>query len=620
MGRTFVEGRSGLESAAQFHAEAMPQEVSIMQRLFEQRFPVNGPDLFVEVVSPKSPALQDIHLLQEERFARASAGGSQITYRETVDIDPQHTIPLAVRRHSGLLVGTALLELSGATNIEFMVRFRPGSPSAAILAASTFAEIRGFALRSGLEWGECLDVLDTLGSALVQIARQRDIQWLWTLPRKTAMSLMLAEIPDVLPPFRFTPSIDVLGWKEESPQLQKMRQLHLKALPLAPDTLPIIYQITPALLAEDLARRIALTEQRHHMPDIAQVLQAAMRRASRKVHTQLDLPMKQNNGKEDVVVMPMILKRSKTQPTTPTSGQDTSTNGAISMEPAQKILSKEAGEKGFLPGAAAESKAEYLRQFVEQGGAAATRYKTMNYDLLQLQPGMQVLDVGCGVGLDLLPLAERVGLEGLVIGVDHDSVLVQKAKEACVGHANVRAVVGEAEALPFAHRSFDGVRADRVLQHIPQPDVALAEMWRILRPGGILSLVEPDWKMVGLFPGSPTGGNDDHTWNTILAANQREITHPLIGRQLSNLLHQPGEHMWEGVQVQVEAFVLTSFASADAVLRLSEMAQRLTQQEPTMADEITAWLKEMKAAEQRGGFLASMQLFYVCARKPGSGR
>lgn len=590
-----------------------------MLRLSEQRLRVNGWGYFAEVVSPESPAFQEVRRLQAERFARACVRG-EITYLETVDVDLQHTIPIAVRNNSGVLVGTAILELPKATNIEHMVRFKPGSLSATLLAANTFAEVRGLAIQSGLDLSESLDILDILGNALVQIATQCRIECLWTLPRQSIMSLLLAEIPGLLPAYRFIQSTDVLGWNEGSTQLQIMRKLHLKTLPIAPGSQPSIYQITPATLAKDLAQRIALMEQRHQTPDLSIRLQAAMRRASRQVHTPLDLQMKQHTGKEDAAETMILKKHTKTQFMPHEIGQEPSTDGAIPMEQVQTTLSKEEDKKGFLPGAAAESKAQYLHQFVEQGGAAATRYKTINYDLLQIQPGMQILDVGCGIGLDLLPLAERVGLEGMVIGVDHEPALVQRAAEASAAHANVRVTAGKAEALPFAHRSFDGVRADRVLQHLAQPETALAEMWRVLRPGGVLALVEPDWKMVGLFPGSPAGGNDDHIWEAVLAANQREITHPLIGRQLSNLLHQSGRYAWEGVQVQVEAFVLTSFASADAVLRLSEMAQRLTQQEPTMSDEISAWLKEMKAAEQRGAFVASMQLFYACARKPVLGR
>lgn len=586
---------------------------------FEQKTTVTGPGHFAEIVTPESPTFHDIRLLQGERFARATMLG-QSAYLETVSVNPQYTVSIAVRRATGLLVGAALLELPSATNIEFMVEFRPGSASSVILAAGTFAEIRGLALRSGLDWQEHLDILDTLGNALVQIATQRNVAWLWTLPRQSVMSLMLAEIPGLLPAYRFTLCPDVLGWREGSEQLQKMRNLHMKALPIAPETLPIIYQASPTALAEDLARRKALWEQRHHTPDLSARLHLAMRQASRQVHAQIEWLNQRNQARSkhdelQELAMKQDIGKGKSQPNE-TAAPAHPTPDAARPESAPNgshAFPLPLDGKGFLPGAEAGRRADYLRQFVEQGGAAATKYKALSYDLLDIQPGMQVLDVGCGVGLDLPLLADRVGSDGLVIGVDHDSALVQQAIEASAGHPNVRVTVGKAESLPFAHRSFDGVRADRVLQHIAQPDIVLAEMWRVLRPGGVVTLVEPDWKMVGLFPGSPAGGDDDHIWNLILEYNQREITHPLIGRQLSNLLSQP--ERWENVEVRVAAFVLTSWSSANAVLRLSEMAERLSQAEPARAAEVTAWLKELEAAEQRGAFLASMQLFYARARK-----
>ncbi len=285
--------------------------------------------------------------------------------------------------------------------------------------------------------------------------------------------------------------------------------------------------------------------------------------------------------------------------------------GTASPLPASDSESPRVKPSFLYPGASAAAEADYLNQFVARGGMAAQRYKTHSYDLLQLMPGMQVLDVGCGLGGDLPALAERVGETGLVVGVDHDPHLLQAAQKASAGRNNVRVVVATAEHLPFAHRSFDGVRTDRVLQYLPEPAAALAEMWRVLRPGGILTLVEPDWQAIALYPASPAGDNDDHTLHAVL---QRASVHPLLGRRLYSLLHQPGI-AWEQVEVQIETFTLTSWADADALLVLSKTAQALAEAEPTLAEEIRAWLRAVEAAEVQKAFFVSIPLFFACARK-----
>ncbi len=273
-------------------------------------------------------------------------------------------------------------------------------------------------------------------------------------------------------------------------------------------------------------------------------------------------------------------------------------------------------QSGFLPFATSpHGEANYLRQVVEQGGQAATSYKTLSYDRLQLEPGRQVLDVGCGVGVDLPALADRVGADGLVIGLDHDPNLLKAAKEASAGRGNVRLVVADALELPFPNRSFDGVRADRVLQYIPESAQVLNEMARVLRPGGTLVLVEPDWRAIALFPASPAGGDDDHTWSAVVHLCRRRLPHALIGRQLAALLQQQGTGIWESVQAQVVAYTFLSWQVTNTLLQVSNLAQALMQEEPARTDEINTWLQAMETAEQHNEFFACVPMFFAYARK-----
>ena len=283
------------------------------------------------------------------------------------------------------------------------------------------------------------------------------------------------------------------------------------------------------------------------------------------------------------------------------------------QEPARAPIQE---QEGFLPFAVEkQGEADYLRQVVEQGGEAATSYKTFSYDLLQLAPGRQVLDVGCGIGVDLPTLAERVGTQGLVIGLDHDPTLLRTAKEASAGRSNLRLVVAEAQELPFPNRSFDAVRADRVLQYIPESAQVMAEMARVLQPGGTVALVEPDWRTIALFPASPAGGDDDHTWSALVQLCRRRLPHALIGRQLAALLRQQGTSLWEDVQARVVAYTFFSWPVTNTLLQISNLAQALIQEEPARTEEINTWLQAMETADQRGEFFACVPMFFAHARK-----
>jgi SAM-dependent methyltransferase len=109
-----------------------------------------------------------------------------------------------------------------------------------------------------------------------------------------------------------------------------------------------------------------------------------------------------------------------------------------------------------------------------------------------LQPGEDVLDVGCGAGMDSLVAAQMVGASGSVTGIDMTPEMVVKARGSIaeMGLGNVRIVEGSAEQLPFDDASFDVVISNGVIDLIPDKDAVFSEITRVLRPGGRIQLAD----------------------------------------------------------------------------------------------------------------------------------
>jgi ubiquinone/menaquinone biosynthesis C-methylase UbiE len=135
----------------------------------------------------------------------------------------------------------------------------------------------------------------------------------------------------------------------------------------------------------------------------------------------------------------------------------------------------------------------WLRWFVELDNPfTRTNRAAVILDHLDLEPGMTLLDVGCGPGRLAVPAARRVGEHGEVVAVDIQAGMLERAraKARAAGLTNIRFVqagVGEGR---LERGRFDRVLLVTVLGEVPDREGALREIFDTLKPGGVLSVTE----------------------------------------------------------------------------------------------------------------------------------
>jgi ubiquinone/menaquinone biosynthesis C-methylase UbiE len=146
----------------------------------------------------------------------------------------------------------------------------------------------------------------------------------------------------------------------------------------------------------------------------------------------------------------------------------------------------------------------------ERAGALAERVER----LVPLDGDERALDVGAGAGALAFALASRVRE---VVAVEIDEELASRARADAP--ANVEVIVGDGEHLPFAGASFDFAGTLRTLHHTPRPELLIAELARVTRPGGTILVVDQ------LAPADPLAGLEltrfeqarDHSTTRVLA-------------------------------------------------------------------------------------------------------
>jgi class 3 adenylate cyclase/ubiquinone/menaquinone biosynthesis C-methylase UbiE len=234
--------------------------------------------------------------------------------------------------------------------------------------------------------------------------------------------------------------------------------------------------------------------------------------------------------------------------------------------------------------------------------------RRQSYELLAIEPDDRILDLGCGTGDDTQEIAALVGEDGMAVGVDVSSTMITEAQRRAAqsGVRNVEFHVGDAQHLAFDDASFDGVRADRLLQHVPDPARSVGEAVRVARPGRRVVVTDTDW---GAY---------------VVAHPDRDLTRRIvdfwcdtrqsgwIGRQLPGIFAKAGLSQ---VEVRADAGLVTEW---NDVWRDNwvQLASRAAEAEVIDADAAARWVAQLEETVASEGFVQTILVFTACGSVP----
>jgi ubiquinone/menaquinone biosynthesis C-methylase UbiE len=250
----------------------------------------------------------------------------------------------------------------------------------------------------------------------------------------------------------------------------------------------------------------------------------------------------------------------------------------------------------------------FALRFFDAGNRLPTvrALKPVMLDQLRLHRGQRVLEVGCGAGDDARTIARRVGPNGHVLGIDASPLAIAEATRRSQGR-NLPATfqVGDVTMLELADATFDRCRAERLMMHAHgEPPALVAEMARVLRPGGRLVLFELDWDTFAI------DGAELELTRRIVRSYSDGVANGCVGRTLPRLLRDAGfvdiVTIPHAVDVPFDFFGWVLSGHLDAALAAGSFTP----------DELIAWWDAIDESHARGRFFAAILGFVVAGTKP----
>lgn len=221
--------------------------------------------------------------------------------------------------------------------------------------------------------------------------------------------------------------------------------------------------------------------------------------------------------------------------------------------------------------------------------------------------GARVLDVGCGTGAQSRTLIQRPGVAE-VVGIDRAKFLLERARQLAAGMEGLTFEEAPGDELPFEAAAFDVVVVHTVLTHVADPEAVLAELFRVLRPGGTLAICDGDFSTM-----SAAIGDRDPLQVCAESFIEHSVNDAWLMRRLPRLVREAGltpgrARSYNFIETEDPATTAMWFRrGADGLVKEGRIG-------PELAEALKAEIERRVAA---GTYFGGMKYDSLISRKPG---
>lgn len=218
-----------------------------------------------------------------------------------------------------------------------------------------------------------------------------------------------------------------------------------------------------------------------------------------------------------------------------------------------------------------------------------------------------ILDIGCGNGIDLLQFSKLSNPNNSLIGVDHDEKFIELANSNADKIPNLVFKTMDVYNLNFETESIDGLRNERLIQHLKEPQKAFQEMHRVLKKNAPIVILETDWKGLSMFTG--------------LDQIETKISNYLVYQKINNGLatrHIPSylnDLNFNKISIDVTSNTINSLEEANTFIMFELILKEMLENGSLEVYEYEQFQARVKHLDKEGSFRILMSLILYSAFK-----
>jgi len=227
---------------------------------------------------------------------------------------------------------------------------------------------------------------------------------------------------------------------------------------------------------------------------------------------------------------------------------------------------------------------------------------------LALQKGEIVLDIGSGDGSMIDEMADSVGASGKLTGLDISETMINMSRKLCCARSNVEFVQATATKLPFSNSTFDVITSAQCLCYVPDIDLTLAEIFRVLKPGGRVVILDSDWDTLIWHSGNQLLMDKIMSWYISIYSDAH------VPRTLSGRLKKTGFIITDRTCFPIVNW--THNSDTFAGLQIEFVRTMVENDDAISNDEFQEWIVGLDKKTTLDECFFSLNRYIFCAAKP----